>query len=292
MMVSVAPQATAGWQPLHVDGRHILGESRLSIRGLDYRFVRERVTTPTRWRFNEPHHTFVVHHAGRLRTMRFEYEDGPRGTLTLQPGDVWVIPAGHRCGAVLVGDSIEYVQLTVSERVLGHGQLRPGLGFNDPLVHESVKRLSSLVARDDVTGLLMRESIGEAVRLHLRDQYTLDRPEAAGSPRRLTARSRRLIAEHLKDELASDISLERLAELAKMPVSAFVTAFTATFGDTPYQYVLNRRIDEAQRLLASTEMPIRAVGEGVGFSTPSHFASTFRHRVGVTPSQYRSNARN
>ena len=186
--------------------------------------------------------------------------------------------------------AIEYVQLTVSERVLGHGQLRPGLGFNDPLVHESVKRLSSLVSRDDVTGLLMRESIGEAVRLHLRDQYTLDRPEA-GTPRRLTARSRRLIAEHLKDELASDISLERLAELAEMPVSAFVTAFTAAFGDTPYQYVLNRRIDEAQRLLASTDMAIRDVGTAVGFSTPSHFASTFRHRVGVTPSQYRSSAR-
>lgn len=277
---------------MHVDGRHIIGESRLSIRGLDYRFVRERVTTPTRWKFCEPHHTFVVHHSGLLRSLRFEYEDGPRGTLTLQPGDVWVIPAGHRCGAVLVGDSIEYVQITAPERVLGPGQLRSGLGSNDPLVHESVKRLSSLVARSDVTGQLMRESLGEAVRLHLRDQYTLDRPNTDSAPRRLTTRGRQAIAEHLKNELASEISLERLAELAEMPVSAFVTAFTAAFGDTPYQYVLNRRIDEAQRLLATTDLPIRAVGVAVGFSTPSHFASTFRHRVGVTPSRYRSSARN
>lgn len=289
-MTSIAPQRIAEWQPLHVDGRHILGESRLSIRGMDYRFVRERVATPTRWKFDEPHHTFLVHQSGRLRTMRFEYEGGPQGTLTLQPGDVWVIPAGQRCAAELVGDVIEYIQIAAPERVLGNGQLRPGLGFNDPLVHESVKRLRSLVSRTDVTGLLMRESLGEAVRLHLRDQYTLGRPDA-GSPRRLTAKGRRLIADHLKNELASDISLERLAELAEMPVSAFVTAFTAAFGDTPYQYVLNRRIDEAQRLLASTDMAIRDVGTAVGFSTPSHFASTFRHRVGVTPSQYRSSAR-
>ena len=102
----------------------------------------------------------------------------------------------------------------------------------------------------------------------------------------MTAGKRELVLDYLDDELASDISLERLAELTDMPVSAFVAAFTAAFATTPYQYVLNRRIDEAQRLLTTTEMPIRAVGSAVGFS-PKPTASTFRQRVGVTPSQYR-----
>ncbi len=43
--------------------------------------------------------------------------------------------------------------------------------------------------------------------------------------------------------------------------------------------ILNKRIAKAQRPLTTTGMLIRAVGAAVGFSTPSHFASTFRQRV-------------
>jgi len=281
-----ASQPSLTWQPARVD-RLILSEDRLEVRGLTYRFVGERVATPTRWCFDEDHHTFVVHLSGRLRSMRFSYDGGPNGSVDWRPGDVWVIPAGHRCEAVLQGDSIAFAEITVRDKALGEGRLRSGIGHNDAFLYESVRRMRAFVSRDDVTGLLLRETLGEAVRLHLRDQYTLGRPNTGAAPRRLTAGKRELVLDYLDDELASDISLERLAELTDMPVSAFVAAFTAAFATTPYQYVLNRRIDEAQRLLTTTEMPIRAVGSAVGFSTPSHFASTFRQRVGVTPSQYR-----
>lgn len=268
--------------------REILSEDRGDLRGLSYRFISERVTVPTRWSFREPHHTFVVHRSGRLRMLRFEYDHGPHGSLALSPGDVWVIPAGGRCDAVLQGDSIEFVEIAAPARALGLGEVRAGIGFSDPFLYESLRRLHTLMVRVDVNGLLMRESLGEAVRLHLRDQYVLGRSEAGSAPRRLTVRTRRLLVAHLEDELASDITLDRLAGLAGMPVGAFVTAFTAAFGVTPYQYVLDRRIEVARKLLATTDTPIRSVGESVGFSTPSHFASTFRQRVGVTPTQYRA----
>lgn len=288
-MSITATEPNLTWQP-HGGGRQILSEERIEVRGLTYRFVGERVATPTRWRFDENHHTFVIHLAGRLRSLWFEYASGPHGSVQPRPGDVWVIPAGQRCDAVLQGDSIEFVEITVPEKALGDAPLRSGIGYNDAFLYESLRRMRVFASREDVTGMLLRETLGEAVRLHLRDQYTLGRPAAGAAPRRLTARKRKLVLDHLDAELASDISLESLAELTEMPVGAFVAAFTSAFAITPYQYVLNRRIEEAQRLLATTEMPIGAVGAAVGFSTPSHFASTFRQRVGVTPSQYRAGA--
>ncbi len=70
--------------------------------------------------------------------------------------------------------------------------------------------------------------------------------------------------------------LAALAELAEMTIAEFSAAFTAAFGTTPYQFVLDRRIHRAKKLLATTEMSITDIGMDVGFSTPSHFATTFK----------------
>ncbi|WP_372508092.1 helix-turn-helix transcriptional regulator [Mycolicibacterium alvei] len=43
----------------------------------------------------------------------------------------------------------------------------------------------------------------------------------------------------------------------------------------------------AKKLLATTAMSITDIGMNVGFSTPSHFATTFKNRVGMSSSAYR-----
>jgi AraC family transcriptional regulator len=91
----------------------------------------------------------------------------------------------------------------------------------------------------------------------------------------------------MNDSLDADITLDALAELAEMPVGAFIQAFRKSFHTTPYQFVLDRRIARAQTLLLTTAQSITQIAGTVGFSTPNHFATAFKRRVGVSPRVYR-----
>ena len=71
------------------------------------------------------------------------------------------------------------------------------------------------------------------------------------------------------------------------PDDHFLRAFRATVGQTPYQYLLCRRIDLARQMLHRSKLPIAGVGRAVGFGSASHFAAMFRQHVGVTPGEWR-----
>ncbi|OMB79873.1 hypothetical protein A5746_06580 [Mycolicibacterium conceptionense] len=72
-----------------------------------------------------------------------------------------------------------------------------------------------------------------------------------------------------------------------MSVGNFIKAFRDAFHTTPYQFLLDLRIDRAKTLLLTTSQTIAEIAVSVGFSTPSHFATAFRRRVGISPSSYR-----
>lgn len=84
--------------------------------------------------------------------------------------------------------------------------------------------------------------------------------------------------------------LESLARLAGMSRSRFTHHFAATYGLSPMEYLHSIRLQEAERLLRETRMPVKAVAVAVGFASRSHFSRTFRARFDADPSAYRSTA--
>ncbi|WP_235717162.1 helix-turn-helix transcriptional regulator [Mycolicibacterium goodii] len=269
--------------------RTMLSTITTSAQGIDFRFVSEQVTTPTDWCFEEDHHVVVVHRGGRLRSMEIEFERGPSGPHTPRVGDIWVIPAEHRYAALAQGRVVQFCELTIPTSTLADRDLTARTNHRDPLVHRLIERMSAVADRRDVTARLLIEALAETVRLHLVDQF------GGGAVRRSRRRrfdrlTRARLMEYLEYSFDTEISLAALAELADMTVSEFSATFTADFGSTPYQFVLDRRIHRAKELLATTTMSITDIGMAVGFSTPSHFATTFKNRVGMPPSIYRRNA--
>jgi AraC family transcriptional regulator len=67
----------------------------------------------------------------------------------------------------------------------------------------------------------------------------------------------------------------------------FARLFKRDFGITPYQYVLNRRVERAKSLLRARGLSIAEVAMTCGFSTQAHLSSAFKARVGTTPGAYR-----
>ena len=68
----------------------------------------------------------------------------------------------------------------------------------------------------------------------------------------------------------------------------FARAFRQTLGCTPYQYVIQYRIERAKALLTtSPHLPIRVIAARVGMLAHSHFTSLFRKLTGLNPTAYR-----
>ena len=58
---------------------------------------------------------------------------------------------------------------------------------------------------------------------------------------------------------------------------------------TPKQYIVAHRLQEAKRLLTDTTLTVAAIAEKCGFSSVYHFSREFKHKNGITPTQYAQN---
>ena len=65
-------------------------------------------------------------------------------------------------------------------------------------------------------------------------------------------------------------------------------AFKQSMGMTPTNYIAERRIEGATKLLQETDLPIAEIALRSGFSSQSHFTTSFRRVAGATPRAFRA----
>ena len=82
-------------------------------------------------------------------------------------------------------------------------------------------------------------------------------------------------------------ALSELAAAAGLSRFHFIRAFRRSTGQTPQAWVTGRRINYALRALLEDAARVDKLADLTGFSSPSHFVSTFRQCVGVTPAKVR-----
>ena len=98
--------------------------------------------------------------------------------------------------------------------------------------------------------------------------------------------ARRLV-EHIDAHLAERITLYQLARMAGLSTGHFSRAFKQTFGVPTHAYLIRRRVERAQSLMLSTQLPLSEVALACGLSDQSHFTRMFRRIVGETPNAWR-----
>lgn len=93
--------------------------------------------------------------------------------------------------------------------------------------------------------------------------------------------------ELLHDRFLDSVTIESIAiEVGIHPVN-LSQAFRRFFNTTAAEYLRERRIEFAARLLAMTDRPLAEIAIASGFSDQAHFARTFRRITNLTPSEYR-----
>lgn len=95
------------------------------------------------------------------------------------------------------------------------------------------------------------------------------------------------VIEYVDTHFVDEIAAEELAKLAGLSVPHFNRLFRQVLRLSPMEYVLSLRVQEAQRLLATTRMSVGGIAAATGFYDQSHFTKRFRKVTGVTPSEYR-----
>jgi AraC family transcriptional regulator len=169
-----------------------------------------------------------------------------------------------------------------------HVEIAPQFLIRDPLIDAIANRLAAAADSSAPFGELYAESACEFLTHHIIHAYSsisAPPPRCSGG---LPGRRLRDVIEFIHEHLGGAISLHHLAELAGVSVRHFERAFRQAVGEPPHAYVLGKRLLAAQDLLLKQpDLPVSDIAARAGFSSSSHFASAFRRRIGISPTEFR-----
>ncbi|HDR8922501.1 TPA: DNA-binding response regulator [Burkholderia vietnamiensis] len=92
---------------------------------------------------------------------------------------------------------------------------------------------------------------------------------------------------HLSRSLHEPPTVEQLARAVGTHEKRLSRAFRDNLGQTVFEYVRHERLRVARDLLDSTSLSIASIAKEIGFATPANFATAFRERFGITPTEWR-----
>ena len=94
---------------------------------------------------------------------------------------------------------------------------------------------------------------------------------------------------YFNEHYSEEISIEEYAQNNHFSVSWFIRSFKHCTGSTPMQYILSKRIYNAEILLHDSTYNVTEIAEIVGYDNPLYFSRIFKKVKGVSPSEYRKN---
>ena len=109
----------------------------------------------------------------------------------------------------------------------------------------------------------------------------------AADPQRLRDLARlRRVRDRMDREYAEPLDVEALARGAHMSAGHLSREFKAAYGESPYSYLMTRRIERAMALLQRGDLSVTEVCFQVGCQSLGTFSTRFRELVGMSPSAY------
>ena len=97
-------------------------------------------------------------------------------------------------------------------------------------------------------------------------------------------------SQYIQQHFREPLNMAVVSNHVSMNYSLFSLLFKQYTGGNFVAYLQKLRVDEAKRLLETTDRRVNEIGRNVGFSDEKHFLKVFKSTVGISPTEYRKSA--
>lgn len=261
--------------------------------GWEQLYVSTQSEQPYRASFDSARSHLVILHLNGPVTVRRGHL-GLTRSRTVPPGGLFVHPAGKDL-TVELGGPLDTVHAYLTDDALQDGQERPvelaeELGSLDPLLEQLLLTLDGVLRGWEPSARTYVDHLGHLLAAQLACRHSV-RPERGPAPvsrAGLTDRQLSAVRDLVESRLAEPLPLREMAVVTGLGVSQFARQFKARTGVSPHQFLIQRRVDEACRLLHDTPLPIAEVAQRCGFSHQEHLTRVVKAHLGVTPRAIRA----
>ena len=212
------------------------------------------------------------------------------GTLTLIPaGVLTTFRAYVPTEAVLCALESDFVEKLLSEAD-SHRVFAPVMRpkFQDSAIRRLITLLLEELRAGAPTGKLYADSLALAIGMrYARLAEAGHHREHSSHTSALPPVALRRVIERIKQAFETDLTLDSLAAESGYSRAHFLRMFRAATHQTPHQYLLSLRLENAIQMMRKRSTPLIDVAVACGFSSHAHFTNVFRSKFGMLPSRYR-----
>jgi len=169
-------------------------------------------------------------------------------------------------------------------------QIPPLVEFEDNMLRTTMLQFQAILNDPSLDRPGYAETLAMLIAFEigrLQGQKTLEVKSASG----LAPWQVRLVTDHLESRIGDKTTIAELAGLLDLSRFHFIRAFKKAVGMPPHQYMLRRRVERGQELLADQGLSVTEIAERTGFGGIAQFTRAFRQIVGTTPTTFRRELR-
>lgn len=216
--------------------------------------------------------------------------DAPVGCLAINPAGVdstlsW---SATRENAVISISPEALSDLAAHEFDLADVELEPpAFGTVDLWALTIARRFTAELTGETAQNELYLDSLVTVFGVHMLRTYASRKRQVTAPRGGLSPNSARRVQEYLNENFTRKISVSELAYVAGVSANHFILRFGKTFGMPPHRYLMNLRLDFAEKLLLDGKLSIAEVAYVAGYSDQGHLATSMKKYRGKSPSELR-----